>query len=294
MQKVAEHTITKPNELRIADYLIGVFHQLPTKSSIKKAIKSGQLLMDNEPATTADIPQSGNTINYYASSQKIKPYPLEIEVVFEDEYLMVVNKPPGLPTSGNLYRTLVAALAHSHPLTFAESNLHSPKPAHRLDSLTSGLILAAKDSKTLFLLNQLFEKRKVQKTYKALVMGSTPDSGKWESDIDSKSAITNFKNIKEAASLKNGTLSLLELSPKTGRTHQLRIHCSEAGFPIYGDPLYAGKTIKNKGLFLSTVGLTFIHPVTSETIEVQIDLPSKFEKRMKNEKRRWERNNGNH
>ena len=218
---------------------------------------------------------------------------MEIEIVYEDEHLLIANKPPGLPTSGNYFRTLEAALAHSHPLKFSESNLYSPRPAHRMDNLTSGLVIAAKTSKALFQTGQLFEKGKVHKTYNALVMGKTPNEGQWKSVINGKPAITTFKKLKEVRSLKNDHLTLLELSPKTGRTHQLRIHCSEAGFPIYGDPIYAEQTIKKKGLFLSAIRLVFTHPVTLVELDVSINLPSKFINRMKNEQNRWERRNGN-
>ena len=293
MQKVAEHIVSEINTSRIADYLLGVFDQLPTKNSIQKAIKSGGIRINDQACTTAKIPTPGDRIGYYSTKSRIKPYSLEIEIVYEDEHLLIANKPPGLPTSGNYFRTLEAALAHSHPLKFSESNLYSPRPAHRMDNLTSGLVIAAKTSKALFQTGQLFEKGKVHKTYNALVMGKTPNEGQWKSVINGKPAITTFKKLKEVRSLKNDHLTLLELSPKTGRTHQLRIHCSEAGFPIYGDPIYAEQTIKKKGLFLSAIRLVFTHPVTLVELDVSINLPSKFINRMKNEQNRWERRNGN-
>ncbi len=293
LQKVAEHIVSDNNTSRLADYLLGIFHQLPTKNSIQKAIKAGRIRVNDQSCSTAKIPSSGDRIGYFSTKSRVKPYPLEIEIIFEDEHFLIANKPPGLPTSGNYFRTLEAALAYSHPLNFSETNLYSPRPVHRLDSLTSGLVVAAKSSKSLFQLGQLFEKGKVQKTYNALVMGRTPDEGHWKSVISGKPAITTFKKIQEVRSLKNEYLTLLELLPKTGRTHQLRIHCSEAGFPIYGDPIYAEQTIKKKGLFLSAVRLVFAHPVTLAEMEVSTKLPSKFVNRMKNEQNRWERNNGN-
>tara|TARA_Y100000310_G_scaffold341018_1_gene438783 strand:- start:4782 stop:5666 length:885 start_codon:yes stop_codon:yes gene_type:complete len=294
LDKVSEHIVTESSSQRIADYLIGVFHQLPSKSSIRKAIKAKRITINHQIAATATIPSKGDVISYFNQVSKIKPYPLEVPVIYEDEYYVIVNKPAGLPTSGNLFRTSEAALAHTHFQTTDSNKLSSPRPAHRLDSLTSGLLIAAKSNEALLLINKLFEQGGIQKTYQALVMGQTPESGNWESIIDGKVAKTSFRKLSTVRSLKNDELTLLELSPKTGRTHQLRIHCSEAGFPIYGDPLYADNTIKHKGLFLSSVRLEFTHPVTLEPLEIQIELPSKFHNRMNNEQKRWERKNGNH
>lgn len=289
MEKIAEHIVTDYHHQRIADYLVGVFHQLPTKSSIKKALKAGRITLNGQPAATAHIPAIGSSIAYYAAATQIKPYPLEVPVAYEDDHLVVVNKPPGLPTSGNLYRTLEASLAYTHPLTNTTGSLSSPRPAHRLDSLTSGLVIMPKTPQALFLTGQLFEQGNIQKTYQALVMGATPDAGLWDTPIDGKTAVTTFQKRQHVRSLKNEYLSLLELTPKTGRTHQLRIHCSQAGFPIYGDPLYAGQTIKHKGLFLCATRLCFAHPITSQPLDIQIDLPTRFINRMHHEQKRWDR-----
>ncbi len=287
-----EHTVPEANDQRITDYLIGVFAELPTKSSIKKAIKADRVLLNNRQAKSADIPKTGSTITLLESKSAIKPYPIDLEIVHEDEHLIIVNKPPGLPTSGNFYRSLESALGHVRPLNGSNGQLHSPKPVHRLDSLTSGLIIAAKTINARLLLGKLFEAGDVRKTYHALVMGRTPEFGTMNFSVDGKSANTQFKRLTEVRSIKNDWLTLLELKPKTGRTHQLRIHCSESGYPIYGDPLYAKDTIRNKGLFLSAVRLQFVHPVTNKEVDVKISSPSKFENRMNNEQKRWIRKYG--
>ena len=292
MIKLKEHTVSEENELRIIDYLVGVFAELATKSSIKKAIKAGLIELNHHPAKTANIPQKADIITLYGVDSKVKPYPLDLEIPYEDDHLLIVNKPAGLPTSGNLHRTLEAALAHLLLLTGRDGQLNSLKPVHRLDSLTSGLVIAAKTVNARYLLGQLFETSEVHKTYHSLVMGQTPEKGNIDFPVGEKPALTAFKRLSEVRSLKNDWLTLLELKPKTGRTHQLRIHCSESGFPIYGDPLYAEHTIRNKGLFLSAVRLQFIHPVTREEVDVKISKPSKFENRMNNEHKRWIRKHG--
>lgn len=226
---------------------------------------------------------------FSAGERTVKPYPLPLEIVYEDEDLVIVNKAPGLPSSGNLYRTLEAALAHNLTLPAQTGYLRQPKPVHRLDSLTSGLLIAAKTIACRYELGRLFENGHVQKTYQALVMGATPAAGTIRQPVEGKPAETDFERITSVRSLKNDYLTLLRLHPKTGRTHQLRLHCAHEGFPIYGDPLYAGHTIRNKGLFLTATDLAFPHPITGHPMDVHIELPSKFSARMQNELRRWKR-----
>lgn len=108
--------------------------------------------------------------------------------------------------------------------------------------------------------------------------------------IEGKPSETVYRCLSRARSLTWDWLSLLELHPKTGRRHQLRIHLSQAGFPIVGDKLYGqpGKILRGKGLFLAATGLVFNHPVTGEILEFALPIPLKFEGLMKREQRRWE------
>lgn len=229
------------------------------------------------------------TISLYEASNPIRPYPLAIAVVFEDAQLLIANKPAGLPTNGNYHRTLEAALAHQYQLPNTEGALPSPRTVHRLDSPTSGLVMAAKTAKARFLLGKQLEQGSIQKTYHALVMGDTPNEGVIAQPIDGKDALTTYQKVKSVRSLKNDYLTLLRLQPKTGRTHQLRIHCATSGFPIYGDQEYADRTIQNKGLFLAATALELEHPISGEPLNVGIAVPEKFENRMQNEDRRWNR-----
>ena len=144
------------------------------------------------------------------------------------------------------------------------------------------------------LLGRLFEEKKIQKTYQAIVQGTPPSSGTLEQDINEQKAITIFQVIKTIPSLQNGSISLLEIQPRTGRTHQIRIHLSEMGHPIIGDKLYGeeGNILKNKGLFLAATTLDFINPISQEKLLIHIDVPHKFESLMERESRRWEKFKG--
>jgi 23S rRNA-/tRNA-specific pseudouridylate synthase len=136
-----------------------------------------------------------------------------------------------------------------------------------------------------------FEERKVEKVYHAVVKGGFPDQGTIDSEVGGKSARTEFRTLQKVNSVKSGEISLVELRPKTGRTHQLRIHCSELGYPILGDKLYdeGKKTLSHKGLFLAAVRLEFFHPVTQELVVVQMETPPKFLSLLKRELKWYER-----
>ncbi len=217
-------------------------------------------------------------------------YQRHIPVIWEDAHLAIVIKPAGIPVSGNTFRNIARALTFNLTPGTTTDALDSPVPVHRLDAQTSGLLVVAKSRGVAASLCQLFESRQVHKTYIALVVGTPPDQGQYDADIEGLNAFTSFEKVTSVRSLQNGTLSLMRLSPHTGRTHQLRIHLSSAGHPILGDTLYSqrGSTLSGKGLFLCAVGLRFRHPVFPEReIKLDIPLPQKFTTRMENEERRW-------
>lgn len=212
-------------------------------------------------------------------------------MLYEDDQLAIVNKPAGLPTSGNQFRTLENALIDQLKPSGAEDAMGWPKPVHRLDAPTSGLVIFAKTLSARIALGSMLEKKKIRKTYQAIVMGRPPASGSLDSPVNGQQAYTDFRLLKTVPSLKSGSLSLLELEPHTGRTHQLRIQLSDAGFPILGDPLYGspGAILKGKGLFLCAVALRLEHPGSKAPLEVSIPAPKKFESRLQGEQARWER-----
>jgi len=275
MTIIEEHIVPENTpSSRFSDYAVGVFERLPSRKSVKKAIKSGALQINGEISNTGRWISPGMLITLIDTEAERKVYELEIEVIYEDDHLAIVNKPAGLTTSGNKFKTLENALPHNlKPSAFSDA-YKRPRPVHRLDAQTSGLIIVAKTPVARVRLGDMLEEKCINKLYHAIVSGVVnSDSGKMEGSIEGKKAISHFSKL---ATNEDKQLSLLLLSPETGRTHQLRIHCSEAGFPILGDKLYGKKS--SKGLFLCATSLQFAHPVTQKTLDISIELPRKFRK----------------
>ncbi len=156
--------------------------------------------------------------------------------------------------------------------------MQRPEPVHRLDYPTSGALLIAKTAQAVMFLNKLFEERKIEKIYTAVTIGSMKDHGITHTPIEDKEAKTEFQIMKTIQSPKYEFLNLTQLKPSTGRRHQLRIHLSEMGNPIFGDLKYGkeGLALKGKGLYLHSSSLSFIHPFTNESMKIIAPLPQKF------------------
>lgn len=292
MSKILNKHLIKnlPSPTRLSDYAVGIFPELPSRKSVKKAIKEGRFLVDNEVKNSGYWVETGKTIQLLATTEnENKSFLRQLEIVLEDEYLAVINKPAGLPVSGNFFKTVANALSFNLEKSSAVDALKKPVPVHRLDSLTSGLLLISKTKTASIHLGQQFENQEITKHYQALAMGNLPQNGTIETPIDGKKSLTHFTVEKSINSLQSGQLSLVNLFPKTGRTHQLRIHLGSIGCPILGDSLYGkeGQILKGKGLFLSAIGLKFQHPISKEIMELKIDAPNKFLRRMEMEERRW-------
>lgn len=219
-----------------------------------------------------------------------KIFPLKLEILYEDDFIAVINKPAGISVSGNLYKTIVNALGFNLKVSTQKDALNWPLPVHRLDNQTSGMLIIAKTITARIELGNAFENKEVKKVYQAVVIGKTPLHGRINKKIDEKESLTDFKTIKTVDSLKNESLSLLELRPLTGRTHQLRIHCASLNTPILGDKIYGKPNLilKHKGLFLCAVSLKFNHPISKDELNLTIDTPHKFLKRLENEQRRFD------
>jgi 23S rRNA pseudouridine1911/1915/1917 synthase len=277
---------------RISEYARKIFSNIPSRKGIKKAILRNEILLEGKPVETGRWVQPGNQIDWVDLELKTpKILPLKLEVVFEDEYLAVINKPAGIIVSGNQFRTVENALLHNISKSAEQDGLRKPRVVHRLDSPTSGLLLVAKTALAHLKLSQQFEAKTILKKYQAIVIGDIDEAGILEKPIDGKTALTHFKKIKTVPSLKNKWLSLVDLFPQTGRTHQLRIHLSDFGFPILGDAMYGkeGLILKHKGLFLGAVELVFSHPKTGERVTVKINAPQKYETLLRREERRWQK-----
>lgn len=284
--QVPEDTVAE----RLSDYLVGKSLHLPSRKSVKKAIDRGLVYVDGKEAETGLWVQPGQLIEIMANDDPPpRIFTLDIPIIYEDEYLAVVNKPSGIPVSGNQFRTIQQALPGVLRPSAIPDSLRIPRPVHRLDAATSGLLLIAKTSTAAVRLGQLFERREVEKSYQAIVIGKVLGGGRFREKIHGLDAETGYESLEIVPSRRNGHLSLLQLHPLTGRTHQLRIHLSEAGHPIMGDKIYGtpGNVYLGKGLFLCATGLTFAHPFSLENMNIEIDPPNKFRLLLEREKRNF-------
>ena len=278
--------------MRIFDYvcvhLSGVF---PSNNGVKKAFKNELILLNGKIALSGEWLAEGDKVEVKAQDlSAFKILPLKLEVLFEDEFMAVIHKPAGFPVSGNYYKTIQNALPYNLSISNQEDALILPRPVHRLDKLTSGLLLVAKTRIAQINLGRQFENQQISKIYAALVKGKLQGEGKVDTPIDHQQAKTLYKSVRVEQSLSYTDVSMVELQPKTGRTHQLRIHMAELGHPIVGDAVHdSEKVLKGKGLFLTACKVSFIHPVNGLYQSFEISLPSKFDAFLKREKRRWKK-----
>lgn len=277
---IEKHRIPEISEpIRLQEYAVGIFKTLPSRSGIKKAIKKQLILLNGKPANTGDWIEEGQVLELLAEElPKKKIFQLKLHVIFEDEFLAVIEKPSGYPTNGNYFKTIENALPYNLKTSEEKDALPYPIPVHRLDNPTSGLLIIAKTKNAQVKLNQAFEAKEIQKSYLAIVSGSMVSEGVFNSAIEGKKAETQFQ-LKETFNKDEKTFSLVELFPTTGRTHQIRIHLSKNGNPIVGDETY-GSSEKIKGILLAAHSLKFQHPITKETLHFENNFPKKFQKFM--------------
>ena len=202
---------------------------------------------------------------------------MNIPIIYEDSWLLIVNKPSGLltiPAPEKQGFTLLKILNDGLKMKNQGYRLH---PCHRLDKQTSGLIIFSKGKSTQKKMMQAFKEKKINKTYLAFIDGMMPKNrGLIRNPIRGRKALTSYQVLK-----RNKDFSLVKVKPLTGRKNQIRIHFRQIGHPILGEDRFAFRRdfkIKAKRLCLHAQGLDFLHPVTSQPVHLQADLPEYFKR----------------
>lgn len=264
-----------------------------SRSEISSSIKKGEVLIDGKRVKPSYKLKKGQIIKGQIEeiSIDLSPYPMDLDLVYEDDYILAVNKGPNLvvhPSLSTRGPTLVnGLLAYKSSLSDLGGE-DRPGIVHRLDKDTTGLILVAKDNSTHQAFQDLFKARKVKKTYLAIVHGRVKGPGKVDIGIgrDEKTRVkmaVNGLSPKDALTIyrpldANDLYSLVELDLITGRTHQIRVHMAYINHPILGDGLYgmAKEKIRTSHQMLHAWKLEFIHPKTGQAINLLAGLDSEF------------------
>jgi 23S rRNA pseudouridine1911/1915/1917 synthase len=236
--------------------------------------------------------QTGDAIEIefvYAEELSLEPENIPLDILYEDEDLIAINKPNDMvvhPAPGSPFGTLAAALLYRFKsLPMVEDSPLRPGIVHRLDKETSGVILVAKTERAHWKLGELFQQRLMQKTYIAICLGNVKDQKialpigrhpvkRKEMAIveGGKAAETSIINLRS-----NGKFSLVQALPRTGRTHQIRVHLKAVGHPILGDPLYGSKAINQEysesKQLLHAHKIAFIHPFSGKPLSIEAPLP---------------------
>jgi len=262
---------------------------LPSRNRAKKALKKGLLRLDGQVVETSRFVTEGQELTLH-DDESVRPPLLDrdVQVVFEDELLAVVVKPPGLLTNGTRYATLERTLPHNLRPSSARDAMPVPRPVHRLDRSTTGLVVCAKTHGAQVELGRAFQERRVHKRYRAIVAGRLQGTHQVREPVEGRDAHSTLSAVEHTPSLHVGWLTTLDLWPHTGRTHQLRRHCTHLGHPILGDRLYPGdqKILRGAGLFLAAVELHLPHP-EGRVLELRIDEPAKHRTFREREARRY-------
>lgn len=286
-----------------------------SRSRLQRLIDNGDVLVNEKEAKASYKLRENDEIDVDLTEEpvaKFEPENIPLDIVFEDEFLAVINKPAGMvvhPGAGISNGTLANAVAYhlgigTSDLTFEQSKIQNLKSkigiVHRLDKDTSGLIVIAKDEQTHESLAEQFRDRKVSKSYVALVHGSPRDNGgtidrpiardRWH-----RTKMTVAANGRHALSIwkvreRFEKFTLLDVDIKTGRTHQIRVHLASINHPVVGDSTYnegRDNTIANAEIkkaveklnrfFLHAERLSFEHPATKQVIDLRQPIPAELD-----------------
>lgn len=292
-----EIIVKEENNIRIDIYLAN--KKEVSRETIKRWIDEKNVLVNGKPTKPSYKVQENDKISVKPEKVKeisLKAQDIPIEVLYEDEDILVVNKPKGMvvhPANGNPDGTLVNAV-----MAICKDSLSGiggeirPGIVHRLDKDTSGAIIIAKNDKSHMILSDMLKNHEIEKTYIALVRGivkeneatinmpiarSTTDRKKMSVAREGKNAVTHFKVLKR---FNEHNATLLEVKIETGRTHQIRVHLSQIGYPIIGDEVYSNG--KNEwgihGQCLHAKSLRFKHPISGKEMYIEAEIPEYLRK----------------
>ena len=280
--------VVKKENIRLDQYLVeelGI-----SRSQVLKMIKNDEVLVNGKKMKSGYNVINGDIIDVnHEENNDILPEKMDLDIVYEDEYLLVVNKPNGMvvhPAPGNYHGTLVNGLLAHGKLSDVNGEFR-PGIVHRIDAYTTGLLMVAKTNKVHEALAKELSEKKTYRKYIALVWGILPsDTGEIDAPIGrsprdrkkmavvagGKRAVTHFKVLKRFEKA-----TLISVTLETGRTHQIRVHMDYIGHPVVNDPLYCGrKLIDDTGQCLHAKELGFTHPVTHEYMQFDSELPECF------------------
>ena len=284
--------IVDVNDVRVDKYLADNTDY--SRNLILNLIKNGDILVNGSKIKPSYKVKCGDEItinNVKTDTKDITPWDYPLDIVYEDDDIIIVNKPSGMvvhPGNGNKDHTLVNALK-SYTDKLSDINGERLGIVHRIDKDTSGLIIVAKTNKAHEILGQYFKEHSIKREYIALLCGIFPhDTATIDAPIgrdeknrlrmtvtpnNSKRAVTHLEVLKR---YKAG-FTLVKARLETGRTHQIRVHTKYIGYPVYNDPVYANKSIGDFGQFLHSYSMEFIHPISKEKMYFKRDVPKYFQ-----------------
>lgn len=285
------------NDIRIDTFLSGKIDNV-SRAYISKLINENKIKCNGKICKPSLKLKEGDIVEAFIpepEAMSAKPQEIELDVVYDDEYIAVINKPQGMvvhPAPGHKDNTLVNALMYKYRGELSDINgVIRPGIVHRIDKDTSGLILIVKKNSAHTRIAKSIQNHDVKRTYRTLVhgiiseekgtinlpIGRNPNNRLKNAVIkDGKHAISHFKVLKRFLS---SNITYVEVELETGRTHQIRVHFSHIKHPILGDPMYGGirKDIKTNGQILHAYKLEFLHPITNDGIIVKSKIPDYFQ-----------------